>query len=177
VSQEKPSRYQRSTGGLVGAMVVLVAVVLLGTALRSLVSRDPTTPTATVDYRSEVPAARKAADFALVAPPRLPAGWRATTVGYRDDPRPHWHLGVLTDQDRYVGLEQGDLPVRSVVHQYVDAAATRGRPVTVDGSSWATYTDAGGDLGLVRRSGRTTTLVVGHEVPEATLASYVASLR
>jgi hypothetical protein len=177
VSQEQPGRYQRSTRGLVAAMVVLVAVVLLGGVLRSLVSREPTTPTPTVDYRSVVPAARKEADFALVAPLHLPAGWRATTVGYRDEPRPHWHLGVLTDQNRYVGLEQGDLPVRSVVHQYVDASATKGRPVRVDGSSWATYTDAGGDLGLVRRSGRTTTLVVGHEVPQAALVSYVASLR
>jgi uncharacterized protein DUF4245 len=177
VSQEQPARYRRSTGGLVAAMVVLVAVVLVGTALHSLVSGEPATPTSPVDYRSEVPAARKAADFALLAPPRLPAGWRATTVGYRDDPRPHWHLGVLTDQNRYVGLEQGDLPVRSVVHQYVDASATKGRAVQVDGSSWATYTDAGGDLGLVRRSGRTTTLVVGHEVPRAALVSYVASLR
>jgi hypothetical protein len=177
VSQEQPARYQRSAAGLVGAMVVLVAVVLLGVWLRSLVSRDPSTPTEIVDYATVVPAARKAADFALVAPVRLPAGWRATSVGYRDTPRPHWHLGVLTDQNRYVGLEQGDLPVRSVVHQYVDASATRGRPVEVGGTTWATYSDSGGDLGLVRHQGRTTTLVVGHDVPESTLASYTASLR
>ena len=177
MSQEQPGRYRRSAGGLVAAMAVLVAVVLLGAAARSLVSREPNTPTPRVDYASVVPAARKAADFSLLAPRRLPAGWRATTVGYRDEPQPHWHLGVLTDRNRYVGLEQGNVPVRQMVHRYVDEAATRGRPVDVAGAPWATYTDSGGDLGLVRRHGRTTTLVVGHDVPESALVSYAASLR
>ena len=177
MTQEQPARYQRSTGGLVGAMVVIVVLMLGWVLLRSLTSHDAGTPTRTVDYKTAVPAARKAADFALLAPPRLPRGWRATSVGYRDEPRPHWHLGVLTDRDRYVGLEQGDLPVRSLLAQSVDGSTTKGTPVLVDGKPWATYTDTGGDLCLVRRHGRTTTLVVGHDVPTPALVSYTASLR
>ena len=46
----------------------------------------------------------------------------------------------------------------------------------VDGQTWRTYTDAGGDLALVRRDGDSTTLVVGHDVPKATLVSYTAGL-
>jgi hypothetical protein len=162
---------------MVGAMVVLVALVLAWVVLRSLTTPDPGTPVRRVDYARDVPLARKVADFDLVAPRSLPRGWRATTVRYEPVPGAHWHLGVLTDTGRYVGLEQGDRPVGSMVEQYVDASASRGGPVDVAGRSWSTYTDGGGDLALVRRAGRTTTLVVGHRVPRSTLVSYVASLR
>jgi hypothetical protein len=64
-----------------------------------------------------------------------------------------------------------------MVNEYVDSAASRRQPVRVGARTWASYTDSGGDLALVRRDGRTTTLVVGHEVPRATLVRYVASLR
>ncbi len=162
---------------MVGALIVLFVVVVGWVAVRAVLSPDRETRVQTVDYQRVVPAARKAAPFDLVAPASLPRGWRATTVGYTDGAGAHWHLGVLTDAGRYVGLEQGTQSVRSAVAEYVDPAATRGRPVDVGGVSWATYTDAGGDLGLVRREGRTTTLVVGHDVDRATLVSYTQSLR
>jgi Protein of unknown function (DUF4245) len=176
VSQQS-ARYQRSPRGLIGALVVLVVLVIGWVGLRSLIFPTETTPVATVDYAQVVPSARKSADFDLLAPPRLPAHWRATTVGFSDSPGRHWHLGVLTDKDRYVGLEQGNESVRSMVEAYVDDAAARGGPVSVAGRPWATYTDRGGDLALVRRVGRTTTLVVGHEVPRSTLVAYAGSLR
>jgi len=170
-------RYQRSAGGMAGAMIVLVLLILGWVGFRALTSREPANPVETIDYHREVPVAKKTATFDLVAPPRLPTGWRATTVDFTDAPDQHWHLGVLTDRGRYVGLEQGDQPVIVLVHKYVDDAAKRGKPVEVGGSSWSTYTDSGGDTALVRRSGKTTTLVVGHEVPRSDLISYTSSLR
>ena len=170
-------RYQRSAGGMAGAMIVLVVLILGWVGFRALTSREPVEPVQSVDYRREVPVAKKTATFDLVAPPTLPSGWRATTVNFDDAPDQHWHLGVLTDRGRYVGLEQGDQPVLDFVHKYVDDAARRGSPVDVAGSRWSTYTDDGGDTALVRRSGATTTLVVGHEVPKSDLISYTASLR
>jgi hypothetical protein len=174
---EQPGRYQRSTGGMVGAMLVLVAVVVGWVGFRAVTSDKPERPERTVDYARAVTPARKAASFDLAAPPQLPAGWRATTVRFTPGADQHWHLGVLTDEDRYVGLEQADDSVASMVEEYVDEAAEQGRPVDVAGNSWSTYTDDGGDLALVRRQGRTTTLVVGHEVPRADLTAYAASLR
>jgi hypothetical protein len=176
VSQQS-ARPERSAAGLIGALIVLVGLVLAWVGLRAFTTPDPDSPVQTVDYARDVPLARKAADFDLLAPPRLPAGWVATSVRYHPAPGAHWHLGVLTDDRRYVGLEQGDQDVRSMVREYVDAAPRPGRPVTVRGQSWSTYTDTQGDLGLVRRQGRTTTLVVGHEVPVKTLSAYAASLR
>jgi hypothetical protein len=176
VSQQS-ARHERSAGGLVGALVVLLVVVLAWVGIRALASQDPDSPVQRVDYAQDVPFARKAADFDLVAPPRLPVGWRATTVRFEPAPGAHWHLGVLTGEKRYVGLEQGDQTIGSMVEEYVDPAARRGSAVTVGADRWSTYTDSDGDLALVRREGRTTTLVVGHQVPRATLVDYVASLR
>ena len=50
---------------------------------------------------------------------------------YADPPVEHWHLGVLTAKDKYVGLEQADTPIRAMVKQYVDKHAHPSPPVTV----------------------------------------------
>ena len=174
---QQSARYQRSAGGMVGALLLLVVLILAYLGLQALTGNRHPDPVHTVAYGQDVPAARKAADFPLLAPPRLPQGWRATTVSFSGPPDAHWHLGVLTATDRYVGLEQGHDTVRSMVQAYVDKAAYRGRPVDVEGAAWASYTDPGGDLALVRRTRGTTTLVVGHEVPRSDLVSYIESFR
>ena len=173
---EQAGRYQRSAGGMVGAMVVLVVLLVAWVGIQSLVKSQPDSAVHTVDYAKVVAPARKAAKFDLVAPTSLPRGWRATSVSFSDTVPQHWHLGVLTADDRYVGLEQGQASPSSMLEKYVDANAQRGAPVTVEGRPWSTYTDAGGDLALVRRDGGATTLVVGHDVPKATLVSYTAGL-
>ena len=103
---EQAGRYQRSAGGMVGAMVVLVVLLVAWVAIQSLVKDQPDSAVRTVDYAQVVAPAREAAKFDLVAPASLPKGWRATSVTFRDTLPQHWHLGVLTDDDRYVGLEQ-----------------------------------------------------------------------
>jgi len=170
-------RYQRSFGGMVGAMVVLVLLILAWVGFRALTSSQPPNPVQTVDYAQEVPLAKKTATFDLVAPPRLPDGWRATTVSFVDTQPQHWHLGLLTDSGRYVGLEQGEEPVQAFVSRYVDKDAQRGGPVSVAGHPWGSWSDARGDLALVRRAGSTTTLVVGHDVRRSELVSFAAGLR
>ena len=170
-------RYQRSFGGMVGAMLLLVVLIVAWVGFRALTSSQPPSPVQTVDYSSEVPLAKKAATFDLVAPSHLPRGWRATTVSFVDTTPQHWHLGMLTDRSRYVGLEQGHDPVRAFVSRYVDKAAAQGRPVQVAGRPWETWSDSGGDQALVRRAGSTTTLVVGHDVPKSELVSFAAGLR
>lgn len=174
---EQSGRYQRSFGGFAGSMIVLVVLILVWLGFRALTSSTPDSPVQTVDYHQEVPAARRAVDFHLLAPPRLPDGWRATSVHVTAGPVQQWHLGVLTDAGRYVGLEQADRSVRSMLASYVDKAPERGAPVDVLGRRWSTWTDSGGDLALTAHQGRTTTLVVGHDVPRSDLISYASTLR
>ena len=170
-------RYQRSAAGMVGAMVVLVAVVVGSVVFRDANRRDPQSPVKAVDYTQAADFARQQADFEVLAPSSLPDGWRATTVEYRPGTNDRWHLGLLTDEDRYVGLEQSGDSLGSMVQTYVDPEAVKGDPVRVAGERWSTYSDSGGDLALVRRQGNVTTLVVGHEVPRDDLVAFTASLR
>ena len=169
-------RYQRSAAGMVGAMIVLVGGIIGFVVLRDVNRDDPPSPVRPIDYAPDAAYAREQAGFDVVAPETLPRGWRATTAGYVAGAGESWHLGVLTDDNRYVGLEQGQKSLASMVEEYVDKDARRGAAVDVDGRTWRSYTDAGGDLALVRRDGDATTLVVGHDVPKATLVSYTAGL-
>jgi hypothetical protein len=174
---QQAGRYQRSAAGMVGAMVVLVLVVLGFVLFRDLNRNDPPSPVRTVDYEQAAEYARDQASFDVVSPEDLPEGWRATSARYLTGESGSWHLGLLTDDDRYVGLEQSASTADAMVEEHVDAQAVEGDPVTVDGEDWATWSDSGGDLALVRETDGTTTLVVGHEVPEATLADFAARLR
>ncbi len=158
-------------------MLVLVAIVIAFVIFRAVNRDDPPDPVQTVDYVKVADYARDQAPFSLLAPTRLPTGWRATTVNYLDGARPRWHVGLLTDRDRYVGLEQSTSSAGSMVETYVDEAAVAGDPVTVGDATWETWTDEGGDLAFVREDGDTTTLVVGHQVPQAELVGFASSLR
>lgn len=170
-------RYQRSVAGLIGAMLVILAVVVAFVVLREINRNDPASPVRSIDYTRDADFARDQAGFEVLAPPSLPAGWRATTARYVPGADEHWHLGMLTDDDRYVGLEQSADLAETMVEQHVDEAATRADPVSVAGAEWTTWRDGGGDLALVRQDAGTTTLVVGHEVDADVLADFVASLR
>lgn len=173
---EQPGRYQRSFTGMIGAMVVLLLVVGGYALFRELNRDDPPSPVKAVDFVSPAKYARSEADFALLAPAELPDGWIATSVSFTSGDEQAWHLGCLTDDRRYVGLEQADRPVSDMVEDYVDEDATQGDDVTVGGETWETWTDAGEDLALVRESGDVTTLVVGR-VPQETLEQFIATLR
>jgi hypothetical protein len=83
---------------------------------------------------------------------------------------------VLTDQGRYVGLEQSRGSVDTIVETYVDRAATKGEVVRIEGEPWQSWTDEGGDTALTRQQSGVTTLVVGTPDREV-LVDYVTSLR
>jgi hypothetical protein len=174
---ERAGRYQRSAGGMVGAMIVLLLVVVAFVALRELNREELSPAQPRVDFARDSEAAQEQASFEVLAPPALPEGWRATSVRFVDGPSERWHLGLLTDEEKYVGVEQSAASVDSMVETHVDEEASQGEPVQVAGEQWSTWTDEGGDLALVRQAEGTTTLVVGARVPEAELVEFTASLR
>jgi hypothetical protein len=173
---ETPGRYQRSFSGMVGALVILVLVILAFVGFRGLVRNDPASPVKPVDYEQDASYARDVAPFPVLAPRRLPAGWIATSVEYNQIGKPSWHLGTLTADRHYVGLEQSRTPVAKMVARFVDPEAVRGADVRLAGRSWQTWTDAGHDLALVTADPKVTTLVVG-PVSRSTLERFVRTLR
>ena len=69
----RAARYERSFGGLVGSMIVLVVVLVAFVVLRSLNRDDPEVRPEAVDYLETVRLAQ-AAGLDVVYPPSLPGG-------------------------------------------------------------------------------------------------------
>ncbi len=185
---EQPGRRQQSSGGLVGALLVLLVGVGAFTTLRDVTRVEPDTATRAVDYERPEQLAQEVARFDVLAPAQLPAGWVATSVRFEDREPQSWHVGLLTDKQAYLGIEQAERPAGAMVADFVDEDARQGDPVEVSGATWATWSDPGrdpdadpaadhdGDLALVREDAGATTLVVG-TVSEDELTDFVASLR
>lgn len=143
-------RYPRTSGGLVGAMVVTVLAVLAFAAFRALTRDNEPTPVQTVDYTVMMKAGRADKKLLVVAPDRLPSGWKATSATYSGGTSPTWHLGMLTDKRRYVGLEEARSSIEDLATEHVDADAKRGEDVTINNTQWQTFTDAGGDYAVAQ---------------------------
>jgi uncharacterized protein DUF4245 len=173
-------RYQRSSGGLVGAMVVTVLAVVAFAAVRAFTSDNEPTPVRSVDYSAMVRAGRADHKLLLMAPPSLPRGWKATSADYETGTLPTWHLGMLTDERKYVGVEEALGGVQDLVEEHVDPNAEQGKDVTIDGETWQSWQDPDGDYAVsrsLRVAGeiRESWLVVG-SAPERTIREFAARL-
>lgn len=146
-------RYQRTSGGLVGAMLVTVLAVVAFAGFRAVTSDKQPTPVRSVDYLATVTAARADKQLLVLAPERLPLGWKATSATYTSGPSPTWHLGFLTDDSKYVGVEEAKSSIQDLVAEHVDADAKRGEDITIGGERWQTWTDAGGDYAVAHTFG------------------------
>lgn len=173
---ERAGRYQRTFSGLIASIVVLLAVVLAFVGFRALIRSDVANPVPGVDYQQNLDYYRSQAGFPILAPPTLPAGWKATSARFRAAKPQTWHLGILTEAGSYVGIEQSRDTEQVLVDDKVDDDAVRGEPVQVLGAQWQSYSDAGGDTALVRRQRGVTTLVVS-TLPREELVEFVATLR
>lgn len=180
VSDPKPNRYLLPATNMVGALVVLLLCIGAYVGFRALVRDNRTRPPQSVEYASWARAGRNDHRLATLVP-ALPRGWRATSASYTSGVQPHWHLGVLTDRGRYVGVEESVDPTEDQVHQYVDEQADAGPVVRIAGRTWRSWTDSGGDYAVSRRqaaprgNGQETVLVVG-SAPPRQVRAYAASL-
>ena len=148
MSQPTSARPPRSVGAMAAALLVVVVLVVAVVAFRQAGEEPAETPS--VDWAAWVKAGRAEQRLMLFAPTSLPKGWRATSVDYAGGAGAHWHLGMLTDAGKYVGIEESRDTTRELVEQYVDEDAVAGPDVTVGGQAWQTWTDSGGDYALVR---------------------------
>jgi len=153
------------------AVLGLLIVVLWGVGRFFTVTPDD--PVRADDYAQTADSAREAASYALLAPPSLPEGWISN--GARFDPSTDaWHLGVVTSDDDYIGLEQIDEDVDKVVERFTPQAEPDGE-TTIDGTTWTRLKAPNGETTLVHRGADVTTLVTG-DAPLDVMKSYVASL-
>lgn len=174
---EQPSRYTRSFGGMVGALIVTVLFVLVFVAWRGLFRGDAEVTPEPVEWQESVELAERA-DLQVVHPRELPAGWRATSVDLWAGEDPRWGLGVLTDDDDYIGIRQQDTSVEELVRVYVDEKADPGDDASVPSDvtdTWQTWSDDGGDHGYAAELGDDVVLVYG-SAPVADIEAYLELL-
>ncbi len=174
---QQPSRYTRSFGGMTGALIVTVLFVLAFVAWRGLFRGEGEVTPEPVAWQESVELAEQA-DLQVVHPRELPAGWTATSVELRAGDDPRWGLGVLTDDDDFIGIRQQDASVEELVSLYVDEKADPGDDATVPSEvtdTWQTWSDAGGDRGYATELGDDAVLVYG-SAPVADLEAYLELL-
>ncbi len=89
------------------------------------------------------------ADVAVVHPQGLPPGWRANNIHFTRGTPPQWRIGLLTNDDEFVGVVQEKDGVDDLLATYVDENPRQGEDVAptngLGATSWQTWSDAGGD--------------------------------
>lgn len=155
-------------------MAVLLAIIAVLAGAQRLLSPPEGDPVRPVEYVSAAESARSVAPFALLAPDRLPPGWRATSVRYEPGDEATWHVGFLTDGDKYVGLEQAVGGVDVLVNTYAEAAEPDGT-VELSGVRWQLLRD-GDETTLIRDDEGATVLVTG-DAPQADVEKLATLLR
>lgn len=155
--------------------IIVIGALILGLAgLGYWFQIRPDDSIKSVDYAAAATAARGAADFAVLAPASLPKGWQATTVRYDNGVTGQWHLGVLTDKDKYIGLEQSPLGRLRSIERFAPDTKKSGT-VAVAGHEWELRRSQRGETTLVRRDGDITIVVTG-TASLSIIKSYVSTL-
>lgn len=176
-AQGQASRYNRSFGGMTGALIVTVLFVLAFVAWRGLFRGDADDTPVAVEWQESVELAEQAG-LQVVHPVELPAGWTATSTDLAAGDDPRWGLGVLTADGDFIGIRQQDASVDDLVEQYVDEKAEAGEDASVPSAvtdTWQTFSDDGGDHGYATELGDESVLVYG-SAPVEQIEAYLGSL-
>src|SRR4051794_24261615 len=116
----------RKSGSFVDALRtigVLGALLIASYFVGQIMTVHPDRPQNTVTLADAVAGARGIAKFDVIAPKALPAGADATSV--RSGARA-WHLGVLTRDNKYLGLEQERARPVTMVHDFAPKSHAAG---------------------------------------------------
>ncbi|HET7326408.1 MAG TPA: DUF4245 domain-containing protein [Nocardioidaceae bacterium] len=170
---------QQSYGDMLRSLLLFVVVIALVYGCNSVLADDAETPVHTVEYASQLASAEELADYEVLAPHDLPEGWRATSVDVeqrKDEGKDlvAWHLGFLTPDDHYVGLEQTNGDLDPAVAGQIEPGG--GTTIEMDGRSWQVSRSDSGDNALISREQGVTTVVNGSPGIEV-LRQFAASLR
>ena len=173
MSAEKSSRGNPSLGDMIRSIVVLGLIVGALFAFGVLFRSTPDSPVEPVDYAATVAEVRDSVDYPVLAPSQLPEGWRATSARFKPGEDHAWHLGVLTDDDEYLGLEQATVAETTLIKKFAEDSTPSGK-MRVNGEQWQ-LRDGGDRIVAVREFDGASTLVIG-SVDTQVLRSYVSSL-
>lgn len=173
MSGSQSSRGNPSLGDMMRSVAVLGAILLVLFAVGLVLTSTPDDPVEPVDYKPTVKQVRKTVDYPVLAPPKLPDGWRANSARYTSGKTHAWHLGVLTADDEYLGIEQATVSVDQLVKKFAEDSTAKGE-TQINGTTWQVR-EHDDDVIVIREFENVTTLVIG-SVSLDELKDYVASL-
>jgi hypothetical protein len=159
------------------SMVVILAAVLAWVAMVPRV-REVSQPA--VDVTSAAVQVRRETGW-VISQPRLPAGWKATSVRLSAvDGERTWHAGYLSPDGNYVSMDQ--TPVTGASQGWVSAVTSNGQgegTLSAAGTTWRMLSSRG----TVQRSllsegsgARALTTVLSGTAPYAQLAEFAGRL-
>ncbi|KRF13913.1 hypothetical protein ASG90_13955 [Nocardioides sp. Soil797] len=152
MSAQGSGRYLRSSAGMVGAMIVTVAVILVFVAFRAINRDDLEVEREPIDYLSSIQELQKVSDVKIAYPPTLPEGAKAVDIEPTE--ARGWSLDILTDDNEFIGVYQGVSTESEWVEKYVDAHPNKGDVVTLDSAlskKWQSWSDDGGDYAVTAK--------------------------
>lgn len=158
--------------------MVVIGVILLGLfGIGKFFTDNPDDPVSAVDYERTLNEVRSTTDIDVLAPTTLPEGWSATSARFEPgstDADGTWHLGVITDDEEYLGLEQSSLSVKRAAERWAADSEEAGS-AQVAGQVWSVRAGPRDRTTYVARDGDRTTLVTGTVSP-AEIEDYISSL-
>lgn len=170
----RSSRGNPSTGDIVRSVVVLGLIVLGLWMIGLLITSTPDDAVGDVDYASIASSAQEAAQYPVLIPSSVPEGWRANGARFRPSGEQPWHLGMLTDNDIYIGLEQAVGTGEGLLSTFAEDSEPDGT-ATIAGDEWQVHRGQGATVTYVREADGAATLVTSR-ADRAVVERYIASL-
>lgn len=157
-------RGQETVGDAVRSLVVLGGILAVVVGVFTATGPDEQLPPA-VDYSHQLQVARQQFDYPVLAPDPLPSGWRATSVeAGSESTGDRWRLGMLTDTEQYIGLQQSDGEVQGFLAETLGSYEKEGNS-RVGGQTWQRWYETADDdnpyHALVLEANGAATIVIG----------------
>jgi hypothetical protein len=151
----------QTVGNMVFALVICLAVVAF---LIVVTWRPKQEKVNAVEYTAQLQDARKDAPW-VRGPEPMPAGWTATSVEFRHPQQEPitWHLGTVTNEKKYVGLEQSNVTTGKFPGEKLGRTSDDGT-TTVAGVTWQRkiLLDRKDENALILVGSGVTTIVTGN---------------
>jgi hypothetical protein len=174
-AQNKIDRAKART--LTNMFWALLACLIVVAFLMIVTWRPKSEKVRAVEYTAQLQDARTVASW-IRGPEPMPGGWSATSVEFHapEQSPVSWHLGIVTDQKKYVGLEQSNVTTGGFQSDKLGRTADDGTS-TVAGVVWQrkTLQDRDGEQALVLIGSGVTTIVTGNAGYQA-LETFAATL-
>lgn len=153
----KPGRYNRSFGGLIGSMIVLVLAVAAFVIFRGTFRETPEYESPDLDH-VEFVASIQQLGLEPVYPPSLPDGWTTKDASY-DAGTGETDLVFATDDGHTAGVHREDVAEGELLETYVgDSVTENGETLTTDLGEWTGWDDTDGDHAWTTEIGDDTVL-------------------